>query len=105
MSQNSKPVDAGSDEGVSHKGRDIQQHVRNDERGDALPAQVDQAEDDTHDQIADEATNPLVEVVRAANDRTEGNDRGDVPGEVAKSGEQETDPDDLFQQSILHSRK
>ena len=98
-----EPVDMGSDEGVSHEGRDVQQRVGNDQRADALPAQVDQAEDHAHDQIADEAANALIKVVGAANDGTEGNDRNGVPGKLPQSSEQVTDDDDLFQEGVLDS--
>ena len=79
----SEPVDLGSNHGVSHKGRDVEQGVGHHERTDSFPAKVDQAEDHSHDQVADEAADALVEVIRAADDRAERNDRNRIPGELA----------------------
>jgi hypothetical protein len=74
------------DQGVSHESRDVEQGVSDDQRTDTFPAEIDQAEDYAHDQIADEAADALVEVVRAADDRADGDDRDPRSSRVAAIG-------------------
>ena len=75
------------------------------QRPDAAPALVEEGEDDAHHQVADEAADALVEVVRAAQHRAgqQGGDR--APAELFESAQQIADHDHLLQDRVLGRRE
>ena len=59
----SQPERAGPEQGVADEGDDVEDRVRDDERHDPPGAGVEPPEDQPHDEVPDEAAEPLVEVV------------------------------------------
>ena len=81
----SEPGDVGGDQGVADEAADVEQGVGDDQRADPLPPQIDQPEHHAHDQVADEAAEALVEVVRAADQRADDDDRDEPASRAERS--------------------
>ena len=73
------------EQGVPHEGDDVEDRVRHDQRHDPFGALVEPAEDQAHDEVADEPAEALVEVIRPADRRT-GHDAGQSPSSDRAGG-------------------
>jgi len=77
----SQPTDVRGEEGVTHEGETVHQGVGDDKGHHALPPQVEEAEDQTHAEVAEEAAPTLVQMVAAPNGCGEDDDPHQVPVE------------------------
>jgi hypothetical protein len=93
------------EEGVADEGHDVENGVRHDERPHAPGPGVDPAEEQAHDDVADEAAEALVQVVGAADQRRGHHDGRQRPAGLAPPGEEVADHDDLLQHRVLRGRQ
>ena len=66
------------------------------------PPAVEVAEDEAHHRVADERAEPLVQVVRAAQDRGEQDRLPRGPAELVQPAQQVADDQDLLEDAVMH---
>src|SRR6516165_5407923 len=96
-----EPGDVAVQGGVAYEGHRVDQRVGDDERGHPPPPAVQDAEHHAHRRVAEESAEPLVEVIRAAQDRAERDRSGRRPAELVEPPQQVPDDQDLFQDPVL----
>ena len=81
-------VDSGGDQRVPAQGDDIEQGGRLDQWTEPVAAQIEQAEDHVHDQIAGKPAEALVEVIAPADQRRDPHHRQPGPAGLAQPGKE-----------------
>jgi hypothetical protein len=93
------------EQGIPYKRHDVQEGVRHDQRQDPSGTQIENPEDHAHDRIADERSEALVQVVRAAQECARGECRERTPAQLAQPGQQVPDHDQFLQYGVLRGGK
>src|SRR5699024_1244889 len=100
-SSTGQPVDVADEVHRTDEDHDVDDGVCQDQRHGSAVAQVEPAEDYTHDEVAEEHAHALVGVVKGAQHRTGRHRLPRCPAQLGKAVQQVADDDDLFEDTVL----